>query len=83
MRPPICAICDKDLGEGEGGLIYFKQRFSDRVWERKMQRINGVGHPPNAEWFCEKHYPRAKELQDLTIDKAIAIILKEEDSEKG
>jgi len=79
MRPPVCAVCDKDLEENEGGLIYFKERFSDRVWQRKMNRIHGVGHPPNAEWFCADHYPRAKELQDLTIDKAMAILLKEEE----
>jgi len=78
MRPPTCRICDKDLDENEGGLVSFKKRFSDRVWERKMKRINGVGHPPNSDWFCEKHYQRAKDLKDQTIDQAIAIMHAEE-----
>lgn len=79
MRPLVCAICDVDLEENEGGVIYYKKRFSDKVWDRKMNRINGVGHPPYAEWFCGKHYDRAKELEDLTIDKALTKIREEED----
>ncbi|NPE09587.1 MAG: hypothetical protein GNW80_14975 [Asgard group archaeon] len=78
MRPPVCVICDVDLEENEGGVIYYKKRFSDKVWDRKMNRINGVGHPPYAEWFCGKHYDRAKELEDLTIDKALIKIREEE-----
>ncbi len=77
MRPPTCRICDKDLEENEGGLVSFRKRFSDLVWERKMKRINGVGHPPYTDWFCEKHYQRAQELKDLTIDKAMAIMNEE------
>ncbi|NHJ46995.1 MAG: hypothetical protein FK733_04325 [Asgard group archaeon] len=77
MRPPVCAICDEDIDENEGGLIYFKKRFSDKVWERKMERIEGVGHPPYAEWFCKKHYSKAKEHKGLTIDKAFAKIREE------
>ena len=77
MRPPVCVICDKDLEEKEGGVVYFKKRFSDKVWDRKMKRINGVGHPPYAEWFCGKHYERAKELVDLTINEAITKIREE------
>ncbi len=72
MRPPECSICGSNFDPGgKGGVIYFKKRFSDRVWRRKMDRINGVGHPPNAEWFCEKHIAAAEELQDRTIDKAM------------
>ena len=72
MRPPECVICGNDFDpNGKGGMIYFKKRFSDRVWERKMNRIEGVGHPPNVEWFCEKHYPAAEKLQDKTIDKVM------------
>ncbi|HUU89343.1 MAG TPA: hypothetical protein VMX17_16535 [Candidatus Glassbacteria bacterium] len=79
MRPPECAICGKEFEPGEkGGVIYFKKRFSDQVWERKMKRINGVGHPPYAEWFCENHYERADELRNLSIDKAMAILREKE-----
>ncbi len=78
MKPPVCVICDKDIDEKEGGLVYFKKRFSDYVWERRMKRIGGVGHPPYAEWFCKKHYAIAKDLDNLTIDKAINLIQEEE-----
>ena len=78
MKPPVCGICDHDLEEKEGGVIYFNKRFSDKVWDRTMKRIHGTGHPPYAEWFCDKHYPRAKELQELTIDKAMALMREEE-----
>ena len=36
-----------------------------------MEKEGMVGHPPFADWFCEKHYKRALELKDLTIDKAM------------
>ncbi len=50
MRPPICRICDKKLiDKDDGGLIYFKKRPSDIEWEKKMEEIRGVGHPPYAE----------------------------------
>ncbi len=76
MKPPICRICDKTLeGQDDGGLIYFKKRLSDIQWERRMQEIRGFGHPPNAEWFCRKHYDKAKELEELTIDKALKILI--------
>ena len=74
MRPPVCAICDRDLDENEGGVVYFKKRFSDKVWDRKMKRIHGVGHPPYAEWFCEKHIALAREVEDQIINVAISII---------
>ena len=79
MRPPECAICGKEFDEDtKGGLIYFKKRFSDKVWNRKMDRIGGTGHPPYADWFCEIHYQRAKELSNLTIDKAMSKLRNEE-----
>ena len=78
MKPPVCAICEIDLEENEGRLISFKKRFSDKVWDRKMERIKGVGHPPYTEWFCGKHYDKAKKLEDITIDKAIIQICEEE-----
>lgn len=78
MRPPICKICDKKLvDKDDGGLIYFKKRPSDIKWEKKMEKIGGVGHPPYAEWFCRKHYDRANELKDLTIDEALNMLMSE------
>ena len=83
MRPPECAICGSDFEPGDkGGLVHFKKRFSDNVWIRKMKRINGVGHPPYAEWFCGKHIDRAKELSNLTVNKAMEIMKAEEEQKK-
>lgn len=79
MKSPICRICDKNLAEeNEGGLIYFKKRLSDIEWEKRMEDIRGVGHPPYAEWFCKKHYDKANELKHLTIDEALQIIVSKE-----
>lgn len=75
MKPPICCICHKRLDNlDKGGLIYFKKRPSDKKWEKKMKDNGMVGHPPYAEWFCEDHYTKAKELKDLTIDKAMKLL---------
>jgi hypothetical protein len=72
MKPPICHICGKRMEDiDDGGLIYFKKRSSDMEWEEKMKKIGGVGHPPWAEWFCAKHYDRAKELSHLTISEVM------------
>ena len=76
MRPPICAICDKDFDDLErGGLVCFKKRPSDIEWDVKME-TGMVGHPPYAEWFCEEHYSRAKELENLPIDEAMKALKK-------
>jgi hypothetical protein len=76
MKPPICRICNKELADiNNGGLIYFKKRQSDIEWEKRMEEIGGVGHPPNAEWFCKKHYNKANKLKNKPIDKALEILL--------
>jgi len=78
MRPPICRICDNNLEDkDDGGLIYFKKRPSDIEWEKKMEEIGGVGHPPWAEWFCKKHYEKANKLKHLSINEALKILRSE------
>ncbi|MHA1473213.1 MAG: hypothetical protein ACTSQW_08965 [Promethearchaeota archaeon] len=72
MKPPVCCICDKKLDfPDEGGLIYFKKRYSDKIWDKKMEENDMVGHPPYAEWFCKDHFEKANKLKDLPIDKAL------------
>jgi hypothetical protein len=73
MRPPICDICDKDFdfSADDCGLIYFQKRQSDIDWDKKMKETGMVGHPPYARWFCPEHYIKAKELGNLTVDKAM------------
>ncbi len=79
MRPPICRICDKRLATmDDGGLIYFKKRQTDNEWNKRMEEIGGVGHPPYAEWFCKKHYSKANELKYLPIDQALKILTSED-----
>lgn len=39
-----------------------------------MEKKGMVGHPPYAEWFCGEHYKKAKELKNLTVDKAMGIL---------
>jgi hypothetical protein len=69
MKPPNCAICGKDCESGK--LIYFKLRPSDKVWHKKMKKIHGVGHPPEAAWFCVDHCENASKLSSLTISEAM------------
>jgi hypothetical protein len=78
MKPPICRVCGKNFSaDDEGDLIYFKKRPKDIEWDEMMKREPGmVGHPPYADWFCNKHFTKAKELEHLTIDKAIVILKK-------
>ena len=77
MKPPICVICNnKFLHSDEGGIVYFKKRKADIKWQRKMERTGSVSHPPYAEWFCGKHYEAAKELEKLTINKAMDVLSK-------
>ena len=75
MRPPVCRICEKKLVDiDDGGLKYFKKHQSDIEWEKKMEEIGGVGHPPYAEWFCKKHYEKANNLRDLTLSDVIKLL---------
>ncbi|KKN41574.1 hypothetical protein LCGC14_0721980 [marine sediment metagenome] len=75
MRPPICRICEKRMEDiNDGGLIYFKKRQSDIEWEKNMEEIGGVGHPPYAEWFCKNNYEKANDLRDLTLRNAIRLL---------
>ncbi|MHA1199806.1 MAG: hypothetical protein ACTSQF_10805 [Candidatus Heimdallarchaeaceae archaeon] len=77
MKPPICIICDKRFTPSEkGDVIYFKKSKSDIEWVEEMERTGSVGHPPYAEWFCEKHFKGAKELEDLTCTEAMQILRK-------
>ena len=65
MKPPICIICDtRFTPSDEGDVIYFKKTKWDIEWEEEMERKGSVGHPPYAEWFCEKHFKAAKELEE-------------------
>ena len=68
--PPMCCICDEDFGSDEGGLIYFTETENDKIANKRLSQPGFVGHPTNAFWFCEKHYPSAKKLSHLTKSEA-------------
>lgn len=74
MRPPICCICNKeffDFDNKKSGLIYFKKTHADCELIKQANKMGIPEHPPNAEWFCEKHYKKAKEYSKLTLDEAL------------
>jgi hypothetical protein len=72
MRPPICEVCDQDFPfDVEGGLLYFKETPEGREFDRRVREEAVTGHPPDAGWFCGKHYIQAKKLTHLTLSEAI------------
>lgn len=77
MRPPVCAVCDRNLEGDEGGLIYFVKGPSDLEWDLRAEEDDFVGHPPYAEWFCGEHYKLAQQYSDLTLGEAMKRIRRE------
>ncbi len=74
MMPPLCCICHEDFESNEGRLIYFVETEDDKIANKRLRQPGFVGHPPNAFWFCAKHYPAAKELSNLTKTEAFKIL---------
>ncbi|MEM7372923.1 MAG: hypothetical protein AAF587_30155 [Bacteroidota bacterium] len=76
MRPPICAICEKDFRDtpGQGGMVSFKLSESDRENNRQFEKRGFVGHPAGQEWFCATHYPVAQTYRHLTYAEAMPLI---------
>ncbi|MBN1186393.1 MAG: hypothetical protein JXB49_29225 [Bacteroidales bacterium] len=83
MRPPICAICEKDFRakEKQGGGIQFKLSEDDKEHNRRMEEKGFTGHPAGFEWFCIKHIRIARKYKHLTWAEARPLIKNE--SEKG
>ncbi|MBN2890738.1 MAG: hypothetical protein JXL97_02635 [Bacteroidales bacterium] len=73
MRPPICAICDKDFYD-EGGMVQFALTEKDKENLKRFEEPGFVGHPPGLEWFCEEHIKEAKSLSHLTLPEAYKIM---------
>ena len=73
MRPPICAICDRDIRDYPD-LKFDLVRFAD------FEAIEGPGHPDGLEWFCSDHIKQAQERELLFISDAIREIKKKENS---
>ena len=83
MRPPICEICDTEFDfHLKGGLLYFKETPEGKEFDRRVEEEAITGHPPDAGWFCSKHYSQAEELVHLTIQEAISIIREHQSSNR-
>ncbi|MEM7181664.1 MAG: hypothetical protein AAF518_12170 [Spirochaetota bacterium] len=71
MKPPRCCICDEWIGE-TGQLLEFAKTEKGLQWDkRRDQEIGFVGHPPYADYFCEKHLTLALRYVGLPLGKAI------------
>jgi len=73
MMPPTCCLCDlSDQKDNEFNLVYFASTPEVKQWQYEMDTSGLTGHPPNAAWFCQFHFPAAKRLSSLPIDQAMA-----------
>jgi len=73
MMPPNCCICREDCFSS-GRLIFFSETDEDKIELERLRQPGFVGHPPNAFWFCDKHYEKAAELQNNTKIIALPLI---------
>lgn len=72
MRPPICALCDRDIDPDQGGLVEFAKTGGDDAWyERARQDPDFVGTPPNIDWFCAEHFEAASALSESSRQEAL------------
>jgi hypothetical protein len=76
MRPPICAICDRDFRDSlsEGGYVQFKLTDDDIAKNKKLQESKMAGHPAGLEWFCKHHYVTANMYRHLTYAEVMKTI---------
>ncbi len=52
MRPPICAICDKDhMDNVEISGVHFALSEEDKAYNKRFDEEGFVGHPAGFEWF--------------------------------
>ncbi len=73
MRPPICAICNRDVRDCPD-LKFDLVRFAD------FEAMEGPGHPKGLEWFCSDHIKPAQERDHLFESDAIQEIKEKENS---
>ena len=76
MRPPQCAICRKTSRNSNRTfkLVYFTLSEEQKLLREERRRTGIVGHPPEAEWFCDKHLKFARKYQDLERAEALRAI---------
>jgi len=83
MRPPLCAVCERDV-KSQDGLVRFVSRATDLDWRERARQPGFVGHPPDTDWFCAVHLSPARALaQAHTIDAALATLRAAESGNEG
>jgi hypothetical protein len=73
MMPPNCSICREDCFE-DGKLVYFAETEEDKIGNERLRQPGFTGHPPNAFWFCGKHFEEAAKLENLTKYEAFKVL---------
>lgn len=72
MRPPICAICNRDFrtNTNQGGLVQFNLSTTEVELNEQLKKSQISGHPQGLEWFCKDHIVSAKKYRNLTYAEA-------------
>ncbi len=70
MRPPVCAICDRDIRDIRDIRDESELEF-DLVQCADFEPIEGPGHPNGLEWFCADHIEPARKLKNLKRRDAV------------
>lgn len=75
MRPPICAICEKDYSAKEEiFMVNFTLSIEDKQYNKRFEEDGYCGHPAGLEWFCETHVQVARNFSHLPIKQALPSI---------
>jgi len=73
--PPICYICsERFFPDVNNGLIYFASDNETEIFKERVEKEHIIGHPPNAFWFCSKHFDTAKTFSHLSKAEALPLI---------
>lgn len=77
MKPPVCAVCNREFDPAEeGGTVSFQRpddpRSGDHLDPAEVRRRGPpTGHPPHVEWLCGDHHAAAGALTHLTKAEAL------------
>ncbi len=80
MKPPICAICNKDFRVNikSGGKVWFNISDEDKtINDANNEKIGFIAHPRGLAWFCGEHLDITKKYSHLELKEAFIVIRKE------
>jgi len=79
MKPPVCCVCQRSFDPPRrGDLVRFARTEADKQWDEDAKSKGFTGHPPYAEWFCDRHLAAARNLQYLTLEKALPALRRQQ-----